>query len=149
MNLLIQKIKADGYERFVSVKTSDNRKLFVHYIEYSEYLEENEKTQIRKVGDILTTDISINLVVNSRITEGELCYVQRIQDSPHIDAVIEIQEVIDDYTVYAKTSLCEKNILVEFEYKIQYKKYDRVLIIGSLEIETPIVIVENKGESSK
>ena len=46
MKMIIQNIIGDGYERFVVVNTIDNKKLIVHYIEYSEYSGSVVKTKI-------------------------------------------------------------------------------------------------------
>ena len=135
MRMIIQNIIADGYERFLVVNTIENKKLFVHYIEYSEYLNDNEKTKIRNVGDILSAEIRIDLVSNSYITNRELDFFQEIDNSSSIKAIIEVKEVIDEYTIFAKTSLCNEVILIEFENKITYQQNDRVYIEGSLEIE--------------
>ena len=133
--MIIQNIIADGYERFLVVNTIENKKLFVHYIEYSEYLNDNEKTKIRNVGDILSAEIRIDLVSNSYITNRELDFFQEIDNSSSIKAIIEVKEVIDEYTIFAKTSLCNEVMLIEFENKITYQQNDRVYIEGSLEIE--------------
>ena len=135
MRMIIQNIISDGYERFLVVNTIENKKLFVHYIEYSEYLNDNEKTKIRNVGDILSADIRIDLVSNSYITNRELDFFQEIDNSSSIKAIIEVKEVIDEYTIFAKTSLCNEVMLIEFENKITYQQNDRVYIEGSLEIE--------------
>lgn len=135
MRMIIQNIIADGYERFLVVNTIENKKLFVHYIEYSEYLNDNEKTKIRNVGDILSAEIRIDLVSNSYITNRELDFFQEIDNSSSIKAIIEVKEVIDEYTIFAKTSLCNEVMLIEFENKITYQQNDRVYIEGSLEIE--------------
>lgn len=135
MRMIIQNIISDGYERFLVVNTIENKKLFVHYIEYSEYLNDNEKTKIRNVGDILSAEIRIDLVSNSYITNRELDFFQEIDNSSSIKAIIEVKEVIDEYTIFAKTSLCNEVILIEFENKITYQQNDRVYIEGSLEIE--------------
>ncbi len=133
--MIIQNIISDGYERFLVVNTIENKKLFVHYIEYSEYLNDNEKTKIRNVGDILSAEIRIDLVSNSYITNRELDFFQEIDNSSSIKAIIEVKEVIDEYTIFAKTSLCNEVMLIEFENKITYQQNDRVYIEGSLEIE--------------
>ena len=133
--MIIQNIISDGYERFLEVNTMENKKLFVHYIEYSEYLNDNEKTKIRNVGDILSAEIRIDLVSNSYITNRELDFIQEIDNSSSIKAIIEVKEVIDEYTIFAKTSLCNEVMLIEFENKITYQQNDRVYIEGSLEIE--------------
>ena len=135
MEMIIQNIIADGYERFVEVNTMDSKKLIVHFIEYSEFLNDNEKTKLKKIGDVLNTDICIDLVSNSYITNDELCFVQEIENSSSIKAVIEVNEVVDEYTVLAKTSLCEAAILIEFESKMEYQQHDRVYIEGSLEVD--------------
>lgn len=135
MRMIIQNIIADGYERFLVVNTIENKKLFVHYIEYSEYLNDNEKTKIRNVGDILSAEIRIDLVSNSYITNRKLDFFQEIDNSSSIKAIIEVKEVIDEYTIFAKTSLCNEVMLIEFENKITYQQNDRVYIEGSLEIE--------------
>ena len=135
MRMIIQNIISDGYERFLVVNTIENKKLFVHYIEYSEYLNDNEKTKIRNVGDILSAEIRIDLVSNSYITNRKLDFFQEIDNSSSIKAIIEVKEVIDEYTIFAKTSLCNEVMLIEFENKITYQQNDRVYIEGSLEIE--------------
>ena len=135
MRMIIQNIISDGYERFLVVNTIENKKLIVHYIEYSEYLNDNEKTKIRNVGDILSAEIRIDLVSNSYITNRELDFYQDIDNSSSIKAIIEVKEVIDEYTIFAKTSLCNEVMLIEFENKITYQQNDRVYIEGSLEIE--------------
>ena len=135
MRMIIQNIISDGYERFLEVNTIENKKLFVHYIEYSEYLNDNEKTKIRNVGDILSAEIRIDLVSNSYITNRKLDFFQEIDNSSSIKAIIEVKEVIDEYTIFAKTSLCNEVMLIEFENKITYQQNDRVYIEGSLEIE--------------
>ena len=135
MRMIIQNIISDGYERFLVVNTIENKKLIVHYIEYSEYLNDNEKTKIRNVGDILSAEIRIDLVSNSYITNRELDFFQDIDNSSSIKAIIEVKEVIDEYTIFAKTSLCNEVMPIEFENKITYQQNDRVYIEGSLEIE--------------
>ena len=109
----------------------------MHYFEFSEYLNDNEKTKIRNVGDLLSTDIRIDLVSNSYISNKELNFIQDIKNSSSIKAIIEVKEVVDEYTILAKTSLCDEDILIEFENKTIYHQNDKVYIEGSLEIETP------------
>lgn len=137
MKMTIQRIIVDGYERFVAIKTMDNKNLIVHYIEYGEFLNNNEKTKLRNVGDLLDTEIRIDLVSNSYITNDQLSFIQEIENSSNIKAIIEVKKVVDEYTIYAKTSLCDEMILIEFENKMMYRPYDRVYIEGSLEIEEP------------
>jgi len=46
-----------------------------------------------------------------------------------------VKEVVDEYTILAKTSLCDEAILIEFEGEMSYQQNDRVYIEGSLEID--------------
>lgn len=139
MEMVIQNIITDGYERFVVVNTINNKNLIVHYIEYSEFLEDNEKTALKNIGDIIVSDIKIDLVSNSYITNKKLGFIQEFENSPNIKAIIEVKEVVDEYTIYAQSSLCDVSILIEFENKMMYKKYDRVYIEGSLELVDDII----------
>lgn len=139
MEMVIQNIITDGYERFVIVNIINNKNLIVHYIEYSEFLEDNEKTALKNIGDIIVSDIKIDLVSNSYITNKKLGFIQEFENSPNIKAIIEVKEVVDEYTIYAQSSLCDESILIEFENKMMYKKYDRVYIEGSLELVDDII----------
>ena len=86
---------------------------------------------------ILVTEIRIDLVSHSYITNNELDFIQEIENSSNIKAINEVKDVVDEYTIYAKSSICDEPILIEFENKMMYKREDRVYIEGSLEIETP------------
>lgn len=66
-------------------------------------------------------------------------FIQEFENSPNIKAIIEVKEVVDEYTIYAQSSLCDESILIEFENKMMYKKYDRVYIEGSLELVDDII----------
>ncbi len=135
MKLKIKNIYADGYERFVSVETFDKKNITVHFIEYNEYLNQKEKSKLKKIGDVLNGNIRIDLVSNSYIKKDELMFSQSFENSSHIVAIIEVGDVVDDYSLYAKTSICDERILVEFEDKVLYHSEDRVYVEGSLEID--------------
>lgn len=135
MKLEIKNIYADGYERFAEVETLDEKNITVHFIEYNEYLNQKEKSKLKKIGDVLDSNIRIDLVSNSYIDKDELMYSQSFEKSSHIIAVIEVVEVVDDYSLYAKTSICDERILIEFEDKMSYHSEDRVYVEGSLEID--------------
>ena len=64
MKLKIKNIYADGYERFVSVETFDKKNITVHFIEYNEYLNQKEKSKLKKIGDVLNGNIRIDLVIH-------------------------------------------------------------------------------------
>ena len=136
-NYVINEIYSDGYERFAIIEDIGKHiKINVHFLEYDEYLESSENSQKRTNGDILDGDLSIQLITFSRKVDVEetLIHFQKIQNSPHIEAVIEATQIIDEYSMYALSTVSDSNILVEFENTVSYKVGDRVLVIGSLEL---------------
>ena len=112
---VITNLIVDGYERFVELKISEHKNIMVHFLEYDEYLNHSEISKKRKKGDVLSGDISIELVCNVVKVSNELQHYQKIDKSSHIEAVIDVVELLDDYSIYAKTSIVDENILVEFE----------------------------------
>ena len=136
-NYVINEIYSDGYERFAIIEDIGKHiKINVHFFEYDEYLESSENSQKRTNGDILDGDLSIQLITFSRKVDVKetLIHFQKIQNSPHIEAVIEATQIIDEYSMYALSTVSDINILVDFENAVSYKVGDRVLVIGSLEL---------------
>ena len=132
---VINAISTDGYERFAVIKSSGhNVELNVHFLEYDEFLDNNEESIKKKNGDILEGDLSIELVSTHRKVEDELGFCQNIPKSSHIEAVVEVVKVVDEYSLYAHSSILEDSILIEFECEVDYKVGERVFVIGSLEI---------------
>ena len=136
-NYVINEIYSDGYERFAIIEDIGKHiKINVHFLEYDEYLESSENSQKRTNGDILDGDLSIQLITFSRKVDVKetLIHFKKIQNSPHIEAFIEATQIIDEYSMYALSTVSDSNILVEFENTVSYKVGDRVLVIGSLEL---------------
>ena len=134
-NYVINEVYLDGYERFAMIEdVRTNIKVNVHFFEYDEYLESGEKSQKKKKGDTLDGDISIQLVTFSRKADKALIHRQKIQKSPHIEAIIEVEQIIDEYSIYALSTISDRDILIEFENAVSYKVGERVLVIGSLEL---------------
>lgn len=135
---IINEIYSDGYERFAMVEeVGKDVKITVHFLEYDEYLENSEESQKKKKGDILEGDISIELVTFSQRVDEDLIHHQEIQKSPHIEAIIEVAQIIDEYSVYALSSILDDKVLIELENAVSYKVGERVLVIGSLELSEP------------
>lgn len=135
MKYIIKKIHSDGYERVAVVKsTVGDINLSVHFFEYDEYLEPDEESQKKKIGDLLEGNVSIGLVTYTQKVDKELFHCQEIPNSPHIEAVVEVSKVVDEYAMYALSSIMETEILVEFESVVDYKVGDKISVIGSLEI---------------
>lgn len=132
---VINEISTDGYERFAVIQRSgQDVELNVHFFEYDEFLENNEESSKKKKGDILEGDLSIELVSSNRKVEEALNFCQNLPKSSHIEAVVEVVKVIDEYSLYAHSSILEDSILIEFESGVDYKVGERVFVIGSLEI---------------
>ena len=132
---MINEIHSDGYERFATIEEiGQGVKINVHFLEYDEYLENSEESRKKKKGDILEGDISIEQVTFSQKVDEELGHHQRIQKSPHIEAIIEVAQIIDEYSIYAFASLLDENVLIEFENAVNYKVGERISVIGSLDL---------------
>lgn len=130
----IKELHADGYERFAFVREmGKDIQMCVHFIEYDEYIENGEASRKRKKGDLLEGNISIELVTHSRKVDAELSYHQNIQGSSHIEAIVEVTQVKDSDSFYARSSLSEDDILIEFENAVNYRAGEKVFVIGSLE----------------
>ncbi len=65
--------------------------------------------------DALEGSLSIELVTFSQRVEEELYYNQNIQSFSHINAIIEVIEIIDEYSLYAFSSISNDNIVIEFK----------------------------------
>ena len=133
---IIKKIEADFYERWLRVKKIDDGKEFgIYFVEFSEDVFMMNNISIkRKVGDIIEGNLFIAWITEFEKTDEELMYVQKNEYSG-IDAVVEITEVINEFTYYAKNSIVDRDIILDMEKDMDLKKGDRIYIKGSLQIE--------------
>ena len=133
---IIKKIEADFYERWLMVKKIDDGKEFgIYFMEFSEdVFMMNNISMKRKVGDIIEGNLFISWITEFERTNEELMYVQKNEYSG-IDAVVEITEVINEFTYYAKNSIVDRDIILDMEKDMDLKKGDRIYIEGSLQIE--------------
>ena len=133
---IIKKIKADFDERWLRVKKIDDGKEFgIYFMEFSEdVFMMNNISMKRKVGDIIAGNLFISWITEFERTDKELMYVQKNEYSG-IDAVVEITEVINEFTYYAKNSIVDRDIILDMEKDMDLKKGDRIYIEGSLQIE--------------
>ena len=131
-----KKIEADFYERWLMVKKIDDGKEFgIYFMEFSEdVFMMNNISMKRKVGDIIEGNLFIAWITEFERTNEELMYVQKNEYS-RIDAVVEITEVINEFTYYAKNSIVDRDIILDMEKDMDLKKGDRIYIEGSLQIE--------------
>jgi len=133
---IIKKIEADFDERWLRVKKIDDGKGFgIYFMEFSEdVFMMNNISMKRKVGDIIEGNLFIAWITEFERTNEELMYVQKNEYSG-IDAVVEITEVINEFTYYAKNSIVDRDIILDMEKDMDLKKGDRIYIEGSLQIE--------------
>ena len=133
---IIKKIEADFDERWLRVKKIDDGKEFgIYFMEFSEdVFMMNNISMKRKVGDIIEGNLFIAWITEFERTNEELMYVQKNEYSG-IDAVVEITEVINEFTYYAKNSIVDRDIILDMQKDMDLKKGDRIYIEGSLQIE--------------
>ena len=133
---IIKKIEADFDERWLRVKKIDDGKEFgIYFMEFSEdVFMMNNISMKRKVGDIIEGNLFTAWITEFERTDKELMYVQKNEYSG-IDAVVEITEVINEFTYYAKNSIVDRDIILDMEKDMDLKKGDRIYIEGSLQIE--------------
>jgi len=133
---IIKKIEADFDERWLRVKKIDDGKEFsIYFMEFSEdVFMMNNISMKRKVGDIIEGNLFIAWITEFERTDKELMYVQK-NEYDGIDAVVEITEVINEFTYYAKNSIVDRDIILDMEKDMDLKKGDRIYIEGSLQIE--------------
>lgn len=133
---IIKKIEADFDERWLRVKKIDDGKEFgIYFMEFSEdVFMMNNISMKRKVGDIIKGNLFISWITEFEKTDEELMYVQK-NEYDGIDAVVEITEVINEFTYYAKNSIVDRDIILDMEKDMDLKKGDRIYIEGSLQIE--------------
>ena len=132
----IESILGDGYERFAIVQDGEGKELCVHFLQTDEYLDNvNVSTKKYKTGDIIEGTLLIDLVCRTRNSEIPCMHIQRIKESSHIEAVVIIKQIIDDYSVYAYSDITEESIKIAFEQKVTFQVNERAYLEGSLELE--------------
>ena len=131
MNLKIINICTFGYDRFVEAEMEDKNKIIVHFTEHDEYIDNDKKSELKFVGSIIKGKIRIDLVTGSYVKNGELMFEQPHRHSSHIRATVDV----DEFSLYAKTNICDEEILVEFESNVKYGINDRIYVVGSLEFD--------------
>lgn len=52
--------------------------------------------------------------------------------SSYTEAAVEVAEIVDEYFLYAFTSIIEEKMLIEFEHKVDFNIWDRIFLEGNL-----------------
>ena len=133
---IIKRIEADFDERWLRVKKIDDGKEFgIYFMEFSEdVFMMNNISMKRKVGDIIEGNLFIAWITEFERTDKELMYIQR-NEYDGIATVVEITQVVNEFTYYAKNSIVNRDIILKTEKDMDLKERDRIYIEGSLQIE--------------
>ena len=134
---IIKFLKVDGYERFAKIQIlgKQDKNYKVHFSENDEYLEDGQVSQKKKPGDIISGNIFIDLAFCTKKSDSDIMFIQNIPNSVRVDAIVEVSRIEDEYTIYAKTTIIDDEILVEFEREVELEIGDKILLDGSLELE--------------
>lgn len=118
----------------VVIRNHLSKKLKVYIAFPKETLENNDKRiEDFSEGDILEGNIVIEWVIKPQKTNKSLRHKQP-KKSSHTEAVVEVVEIVDEYSLYALTSIIEEKILIEFEHKVNFNVGDRIYVEGNLAI---------------
>ena len=133
---IIKRIEADFDERWLRVEKIDDKREFGIY--FMEFLEDvfmtNNISMKRKVGDIIEGNLFIAWITEFERTDKELMYIQR-NEYDGIATVVEITQVVNEFTYYAKNSIVNRDIILKTEKDMDLKERDKIYIEGSLQIE--------------
>ena len=156
---------ADTYERIALVKRlSDDKEIFVYFLSYDDFVTDIKEIKSIKKGDILEGRLLIDFVcksmkINNKKNEqsshsfhfkslvnksNKISYEQPIKNSSYIEAIVEVYRVIDEYSIYVKSDISDRKILIDFESRVSYNKGDMIYVEGELKISDFKVIKNSK-----
>ena len=156
---------ADTYERIALVKRlSDDKEIFVYFLSHDDFVTDIKEIKNIKKGDILEGRLLIDFVcksmkINNKKNEqssrsfhfkslvnksNKISYEQPIKNSSYIEAIVEVYRVIDEYSIYVKSDISDRKILIDFESRISYNKGDMIYVEGELKIDDFKVIKNSK-----
>ena len=168
--LIKEILLADTYERIALAKRlSDDKEIFVYFLSHDDYVTDIKEIKSIKKGDILEGRLLIDFVcesmkINNKKNEqsshcshsfsfkssvnksNKISYEQPIKNSSYIEAIVEVYRVIDEYSIYVKSDISDRKILIDFESKVSYDKGDMIYIEGGLKIDDFKVIKNSEKE---
>ena len=168
--LIKEILLADTYERIALVKRlSDNKEIFVYFLSHDDYVTDIKEIKSIKKGVILEGRLLIDFVcesmkINNKKNEqsshcshsfsfkssvnksNKISYEQPIKNSSYIEAIVEVYRVIDEYSIYVKSDISDRKILIDFESKVSYNKGDMIYVEGELKIDDFKVIKNSEKE---
>ena len=163
--LIKEILLADTYERIALVKRlSDDKEIFVYFLSHDDFVTDIKEIKSIKKGDILEGRLLIDFVcksmkINNKKNEqssrsfhfkslvnksNKISYEQPIKNSSYIEAIVEVYRVIDEYSIYVKSDISDRKILIDFESRVSYNKGDMIYVEGELKIDDFKVIKNSK-----
>ncbi len=127
-------IRADGYERTAHIISDSAKEFFVSFIAHEEYSETGRSTKI-KIGDQIKGTLKIEFVMDFRVSNENLSYRQNIPNSPHIEAVVDVINVIDNFRISAYLRDYDIPVIIEFDRQIPEQLHGRIALCGELRID--------------
>ncbi len=133
----IEEIFGDGYERWAKIKIDSCLDgVFVHFIEYDEYLENTTIPSKRKKHDTINGNLKISLVTEYKVIDEDINgFIQAINKSSNITAIATVKEIDDSDTIVCRIKNLSDDIVVEFEDDVEVEVDTTIEVHGSLEIE--------------
>ena len=163
--LIKEILLADTYERIALAKRlSDDKEIFVYFLSHDDYVTDIKEIKSIKKGDILEGRLLIDFVcksmkINNKKNEqssrsfhfkslvnksNKISYEQPIKNSSYIEAIVEVYRVIDEYSIYVKSDISDRKILIDFESRVSYNKGDMIYVDGELKLDDFKVIKNSK-----
>jgi len=71
---------------------------------------------------------------------NKISYEQPIKNSSYIEAIV------NEYSIYVKSNISDRKILIDFESKVSYNKGDMIYVEGELKIDDFKVIKNSEKE---
>ena len=134
---VIEEIYGDGYERWAKIKMDNSLGgVYVHFIEYDEYLENTNIPIKRKKGDIINGILKIDLVTEFKIVdEDRKGYNQSINKSSNITAIATVKKVDDSDIIVCRIEELGDDIIVKFEEDVERAVTSTIEVNGSIELD--------------
>ena len=114
VSLEVLSVACDEYDRTIKARYND-LELCVLKMEYEEFVEKRTSFLENQKGQTITGTVAIEYVTKYKKVNRELSFSQPIADSPHIVAIVEVKEIVDECVVIAENSITDDYIRIEIE----------------------------------
>lgn len=137
-NFKVKEIYSEGYERWIKAWSNRYKTIYwLHFIEFDEYIQNPEVTNLLSIGDTVTGALKIGLVTEYKVLKGipKVGFIQSIEKSSSIKAFGMVKQIEDDATVICSIDKLGEYIMIEFEKNINLRIGELIEVNGSLELE--------------